>query len=108
MAALDGGGPTQEVRQPVGYLNPKSQLAPYVVNLATGERTLGVVFQATGALDGLVPAPGSPEPAARTGLWLPDTVATRLDLGAGDQVGVQLASPAPARSRRSRRCPAST
>ena len=93
MDALEGGGPTQEVRQPVSYLDPKSKFEPYVVNVATGERTLGVVFQATGVLDALVPAPGSPESAAGTGLWLPDTVATRLDLGVGDQVGVQLAAP---------------
>ena len=80
MAALEGGGPTQEIRQPVGYLNPRTKAAPYVVNLATGERTPGVVFEATGALDALVPAAGSPEPGA-SGLWLPDTVATRLQLG---------------------------
>jgi hypothetical protein len=92
MAALEGGGPTQEIRQPVGYLNPRTKAAPYVVNLATGERTPGVVFEATGALDALVPAAGSPEPGA-SGLWLPDTVATRLRLGAGDPVGLQLAPP---------------
>jgi hypothetical protein len=92
MAALEGGGPTQEIRQPVGYLNPRTKAAPYVVNLATGERTPGVVFEATGALDALVPAAGSPEPGA-SGLWLPDTVATRLQLGAGDPVGLQLAPP---------------
>ena len=74
MAALEGGGPTQVIRQPVGYLNPRSKPAPYVVNLATGERTPGVVFDATGALAALVPAAGSPEPGA-SGLWLPDSVA---------------------------------
>ncbi len=92
MAALEGGGPTQVIRQPVGYLNPRSKPAPYVVNLATGERTPGVVFDATGALAALTPAAGSPEPGA-SGLWLPDTVATRLQLGPGDPVGVQLAPP---------------
>ena len=54
----------QEIRQPVSYLNPRDKAAPYVVNPATGERTPGVVFDATGALDALVPAPGSPEPGA--------------------------------------------
>jgi hypothetical protein len=92
MDGLAGGGPTQEIRKPVSFLNPKSQLAPYVVNVATGDRTLGVVFQATGALEALVAAPGSPE-SARSGLWLPDTVATTLDLEVGDQAGLQLASP---------------
>src|SRR3954464_5152961 len=81
MARLNGGGPTQEVRQPVGYLDPVTKAAPYVVNPGTGERTPGVAFGATGALPSLVPAPGSPEPAA-TGLWLPDTVASRLHLAA--------------------------
>ena len=54
MAGLDGGGPAQEIRQPVGYLNPRDKAAPYVVNPATGERTPGVVFDATGALGALV------------------------------------------------------
>ncbi len=92
MAALEGGGPTQEIRQPVGYLNPRTKAAPYVVNPATGERTPGVVFDATGALAALVPAAGSPEPGP-AGLWLPDSVATRLHLGVGDPVGLQLAPP---------------
>ena len=92
MAALKGGTPTQEVRQPVGYLDPETKAAPYVVNLATGERTPGVAFEATGAVASLVPAPGSPRPTG-TGLWLPDTVADRLHLAVGDQVGVQLAPP---------------
>ncbi len=74
MAELEGGGPTQEIRRPVGYLNPRTKAAPYVVNPATGERTPGLVFEATGALDALVPAAGSPEPGA-SGLWLPDSVA---------------------------------
>ncbi len=78
--------------EPVGYLNPQDQAAPYVVNPATGERTPGVVFEATGALDALVPAAGSPEPGT-SGLWLPDSVATRLHLAAGDPVGLQLAPP---------------
>jgi hypothetical protein len=92
MAGLEGGGPTQVIRQPVGYLNPRDKAAPYVVNPATGERTPGVVFDATGALEALVPAAGSPEPGA-AGLWLPDSVATRLHLEAGDPVGLQLAPP---------------
>ncbi|HEX5088089.1 MAG TPA: hypothetical protein VFV89_09785 [Nocardioides sp.] len=92
MDGLAGGGPVQEVRQPVAYLDPRTKPAPYVVNPATGERTPGVVFDATGALGSLVPATGSPEPGA-SGLWLPDTVATPLHLAAGDQVGLQLAGP---------------
>ncbi len=92
MAGLEGGGPTQVIRQPVGFLNPRDKAAPYVVNPATGERTPGVVFDATGALEALVPAAGSPEPGA-PGLWLPDSVATRLHLEAGDPVGLQLAPP---------------
>ena len=92
MDRLAGGGPAQEIRRPVSYLNPLDQAAPYVVSLATGARTPGVVFQATGALEALIPAPGSPEPGD-TGLWLPDSVASRLDLGVGDQVGLQLALP---------------
>ncbi|WP_028652959.1 hypothetical protein [Nocardioides halotolerans] len=92
MDDLDGGGPPLEIRRPVSYLNPKSQLAPYVVNPATGERAIGVVFQATGALESLVAAPGSPAPTG-SGLWLPDTVADTLHLSAGDPVGVQLAFP---------------
>src|SRR4051794_18247311 len=54
MDALAGGDPAREVRQPVGYLDPKTQAAPYVVNPATGERTPGVLFAATGALDSIV------------------------------------------------------
>jgi hypothetical protein len=81
-----------EIRRPVAYLDPLTKPSPYVVNPATGERTPGALFQATGALDALVPAPGSPAPTT-TGLWLPDTVATRLHLAAGDQVGLQLALP---------------
>ncbi|MDX6373849.1 MAG: hypothetical protein QOD98_2837, partial [Nocardioidaceae bacterium] len=46
MDGLAGGGPTQEIRRPVRFLNPKDRLAPYVVNPATGERTLGIVFEA--------------------------------------------------------------
>lgn len=92
MDALAGGDPALEVRQPVGYLDPKTQAAPYVVNPATGERTPGVLFAATGALDSIVPAEGSPAPGT-TGLWLPDTVADRLHLAAGDTVGFQLATP---------------
>jgi hypothetical protein len=76
----------------VDFLDPVTKAAPYVVNPATGERTPGVVFDATGALAALVPAPGSPEPDT-PGLWLPDSVAARLDLGVGDPVGVQLAAP---------------
>lgn len=92
MGGLAGGGPVQEVRQPVGYLDPRTKPAPYVVNPATGERTPGVAFEASGALEALVPAAGSPQPGAG-GLWLPDTVATRLHLAPGDQVGLQLATP---------------
>ena len=92
MDQLEGGGPTQEIRQPVRYLDPRLKAAPYVVNPATGDRTPGAVFQATDALESLVPAAGSPEPG-ETGLWLPDSVATRLHLAAGDPVGLQLAVP---------------
>ena len=92
MDGLEGGGPTQVIRQPVHYLDPRLKAAPYVVNPATGDRTPGVVFEATGALDALVPAAGSPEPGG-DGLWLPDTLATRLHLTAGDPVGLQLALP---------------
>jgi hypothetical protein len=66
MAGLTGGGPVREVRQPVSYLDPRTKPSPYVVNPATGERTPGVLFEATGALDALDPAAGSPKPA--TGL----------------------------------------
>ncbi len=92
MGRLDGGGPVQEVHQPTRYLNPLDRLTPYVVNPATGERTPGVVFQATDALDALVPVAGSADPGD-AGLWLPDTVASRLGLAAGDEVGLQLAPP---------------
>ncbi len=92
MAGLEGGGPTQEIRQPVHYLDPRLKPSPYVVNPATGDRTPGVVLQATGALESLVPAAGSPEPGS-TGMWLPDSVASRLHLAAGDPVGLQLAAP---------------
>ena len=92
MADLRGGGPTQEIRRPGAYLDAESKLTPYVVNPATGGRTPGVVFEAFGALEGLVPEGGSPEPTP-TGLWLPATVATRLGLAPGDPVGFQLASP---------------
>jgi hypothetical protein len=92
MDGLAAGGPANEIRRPVGYLNPKSLLSPYVVNPATGERTIGVLFEATGALEALVPTAGSPT-AATSGLWLPDSVATQLHLAAGDPVGVQLAFP---------------
>ena len=92
MAGLEGGGPTQEIRQPVHYLDPRLKPSPYVVNPATGDRTPGVVLQATGALESLVPAAGSPEPGS-TGVWLPDSVASRLHLAAGDPVGLQLAAP---------------
>jgi hypothetical protein len=92
MGGLAGGGPTQVIRRPVSYLNPLDKATPYVVNPATGERTPGVVFEASGALEGLVPATGSPDPGG-TGLWLPDSVATRLHLAAGDPVGLQLAAP---------------
>jgi hypothetical protein len=92
MNALAGGGTALEVRQPVGYLDPQTKPAPYVVNPATGDRTPGVLFAASGALASIAPAPGSPVPGA-TGLWLPDTVADRLHLAVGDQVGFQLATP---------------
>jgi hypothetical protein len=92
MDGLAGGGPPQEIRRPVAYLNPKSQFSPNVVNPATGEHTVAVVFQASGAIESLVPAPGSPKPTD-TGLWLPDTVAAAVHLSAGDPVGVQLAWP---------------
>jgi hypothetical protein len=92
MRTLAGGGPTHEVRQPVAYLDARTKAAPYVVDPATGERTPGVLFAATGALEALVPAAGSPQPSG-TGLWLPDTVAQRLHLAPGDQVGLQLATP---------------
>ena len=92
MDALKGGAPPQEIRRPVSFLNPKSQFSPNAVNPATGERTIGVLFQATGALEGLVPAAGSPA-SATSGLWVPDSVATRLHLAAGDPIGVQLAFP---------------
>src|SRR3712207_6868900 len=71
-------------RPPRSTLFPYTTLfrsAPYVVNPASGDRTPGVVFQADGAIAGLSPAPGSPEPG-ETGLWLPDTVADRLGLRA--------------------------
>ena len=74
MTGLAGGAPAQEIRRPVGFLNPKSQLSPNVVNPATGERTIGVLFEATGALEALVPAAGSPT-SATSGLWVPDSVA---------------------------------
>ena len=74
MDGLAGGAPAQEIRRPVSYLNPKSLFSPYAVNPATGERTIGVLFEATGALEALVPAAGSPA-SATSGLWLPDTVA---------------------------------
>ena len=92
MAGLEGGTPAQELRLPVGYLDPKTKATPYVVNPASGERTPGLAFEATGALESLVPAAGSPEPTD-TGVWLPDTVAARLQVAAGDTIGVQLAAP---------------
>ena len=92
MGRLEGGGPTQEMRSPVGYLDPRTKATPYVVNPASGERTPGLAFEATGALASLVPAAGSPEPTT-TGVWLPDTVASRLQLAVGDAVGIQLAAP---------------
>ena len=92
MTGLAGGAPAQEIRRPVSFLNPKSQLSPNVVNPATGERTIGVLFEATGALEALVPAAGSPT-SATSGLWVPDSVATRLHLAAGDPIGIQLAFP---------------
>ena len=92
MTGLTGGAPAQEIRRPVSFLNPKSQFSPYVLNPTTGERTIGVLFEATGALEALVPTAGSPT-SATSGLWVPDSVATRLHLEAGDPIGVQLAFP---------------
>src|SRR5262245_13265980 len=71
MDGMAGGGAPVEIRRPVAYLDPRTKPSPYIVNPATGERTPGALFAATGALDALAPAPGSPTPTA-TGLWLPD------------------------------------
>ena len=51
------------------------------------------VFQATGAARRSGPGARFTRAGARTGLWLPDTRGHPLHLGAGDQVGVQLALP---------------
>jgi hypothetical protein len=93
MADLDGGGPPLEVRRPILYRDAARRATPYVIDQGTGQRGIGVLFNATGGVDALVPAAGSPAPDG-TGLWLPDTLAERLGLGPGDPAALLLSAPA--------------
>lgn len=93
MDDLDGGGPPLVVRRPVLYQDSLKKLTPYVDNPATGDRAVGVLFNASGALESLEPAPGSPA-EHDSGLWLPDTLADQLGLGPGDPFGIVLVPPA--------------
>lgn len=92
MDDLDGGGPPLEVRRPILYLDSAKLAAPYVVNPATGARATGVLFNASDAVASLRPAAGSPDDDG-TGVWLPDTLAEELGLGAGDAFGIYLSPP---------------
>jgi hypothetical protein len=92
MDNLDGAGPPLVVRRPILYLDSTKKATPYVVNPATGDRAVGVLFNASDAVASLTPAPGSPKNDG-TGLWLPDTLADRLQLGPGDPLGLLLSTP---------------
>ena len=90
MDGLDGGGPPLEVRRPILYRDTARRATPYLLDPASGDRATAVLFNATGAVDGLVPASGSPEPDG-TGLWVPDTLAQQLHLTPGGPAGLLLA-----------------
>jgi hypothetical protein len=97
MAALPGARITT-IRRPILYLDTARQPRPVLRSARSREETTAVLFDATDAVRSLVAAPGSPDPrrACEEGVacvWVPDTVARRLDLAVGDRVVAALEFP---------------
>lgn len=83
---------------PIGYRTARPQPTP-VVRLAADPdvAATAVLYARSDALDALVPADGSPDPASVAdgdGVWLPDTVAAELGATVGDAVELELVAPA--------------